>query len=487
MKNIIKFFFALVLMMSVSGCQEDYLETASSSDISDVNMYTDVSGCQYVLSGVYRYMRAATQNSGSGVLTTLRNCTSVYGDEMCVIKIGNSFNYWYEHSYNYNLINTTSSDPKNNWSYFYTMIVNCNDIMDHLDAANGDDEEKEYIKGQCLAIRAYSYFWLVRLFAPPVDTELGIPLYESVNVEGNPRSTVAEVYTQIKIDMNAAIGLLEGYDRPDKHYINKQVVQGMLAYVYLTHEEWALAAELANEARQGFPLMTREEFRSGHNDENLGEWMWDITQQEDQKFPWASPLRFWGTYGGIDLDYKTWKARFFVSKNLANQIEETDVRYQFYDYLEEILTIDGNDTIFYTATDKFWESYRTDDYMMGDVCWMRGAEMYLIEAEGLLRSGDVPGATIVLNELQTTREATPTAATLDNILLERSKELYGEGYSYFDLIRNGLPVVRTYPQRSYDGMPANDWSWIEQIPLDEITSNPNISEADQNPIEGSYR
>jgi len=71
--------------------------------------------------------------------------------------------------------------------------------------------------------------------------------------------------------------------------------------------------------------------------------------------------------------------------------------------------------------------------------------------------------------------------------MERSKELYGEGYAYFDLIRNGLPVERTYPQRSYTGMPANDWSWIQQIPADEIAANPNISEADQNPIEGSYR
>ncbi len=486
MKNIITVCIALVLMLSVGGC-DDYLETSSSSSITDELMYTDVSGAQFVLNGVYRYMRSATQNTGGGVLTTLRSMISIYGDEMCCIKIGNSSNYWRDHSYNYELINASSSVPKLNWSYFYTMIANCNDIMANLDAANGDETEKAYIKGQCLAIRGYSYFWLVRLFAPPVDTELGVPLYETVNVEGNPRSTVAEVYTQIKKDMNEAITLLEGFQRSDKHYINKQVVQGMLAYVYLTHEEWSLAADLANDARQGFPLMTRAEFRSGQNDENLPEWMWDFTQTDDQKLSWSSPLRFWGTYGGIDPSYKTWAARWFISKNLANQFEETDVRHQFYDYKEAIIEINGTDTAFFTATDKFWESYREEDYMMGDVCWMRGAEMYLIEAEGLLRSGDASGAKTVLNELQSAREATPTEATLDLILLERSKELYGEGYCFFDLIRNDLPVVRTVPQAVYDGMPAHDWSWIQQIPLDEITSNPNITEADQNPIEGSYR
>lgn len=486
MKNIIKIYLALLFLFGMSGC-EDYLETSSSSSITDDLMYTDVSGAQYVLSGVYRYMRSASQNTGSGVLTTLRSCTSVYGDEMCYIKIGNSFNYWYDHDYNYNLINTSSSDVSNNWSYFYTMVANCNSIMDNLDAATGDETEKAYIKGQCLAIRAYSYFWLVRLFAPPVDDELGIPLYETLNIEGNPRSTVAEVYTAIKSDMNDAISLLDGFDRADKHYINKQVVQGMLAYVYLTNEDWALAAELANDAKQGFTLMTREEFRSGQNDENLQEWMWDFTQSDTQKLSWSSPLRFWGTYGGIDPDYKTWGARFFISKTLSNQFEETDVRHQFYDYKEAFIEIVGTDTAYYTSTDKFWESYREEDYMMGDVCWMRGAEMYLIEAEGLLRSGDTAGAKIVLNELQATREATLTEATLELILLERSKELYGEGYCFFDLIRNGLPVERTAPQRSYTGMPANDWSWIQQIPQNEITANPHITEADQNPIEGSYR
>lgn len=486
MKNIIKIYLALVLVLSVSGCEE-YLETSSSSDITDELMYTDVSGAQYVLNGVYRYMRAATQNTGGGVLTTLRNCVSAYGDEMCCIRIGNTFNYWYDHDYNYELINTNASVPSLNWSYFYKMIVNVNSILENLDAANGDETEKDYIRGQCLAIRGYSYFWLVRLFAPPVDTELGVPIYTSVNVEGNPRSTVAEVYTQIKSDLNDAIEYLDGFERADKHYIDKQVAQGMLAYAYLTHEEWELAAELANDARQGFPLMTREEFRSGMNDENLGEWMWDFTQTDDQKLSWSSPLRFWGTYGGIDPDYRTWAGRFFISGNLASKFEETDVRYQFYDYKEAFIEVNGTDTVYYTATDKFWESYREEDYMMGDVCWMRAAEMYLIEAEGLLRSGDEDGAKLVLNELQEMREATPTEATLDNILLERSKELYGEGYAYFDLIRNGLPVERTYPQRSYTGMPANDWSWIEQIPADEIAANPNISEADQNPIEGSYR
>ena len=486
MKNIIKIYLALVLVLSVSGCEE-YLETSSSSDITDELMYTDVSGAQYVLSGVYRYMRAASQNTGGGVLTTLRNCVAAYGDEMCCIRIGNTFNYWYDHDYNYELINTNASTPSLNWSYFYTMIVNVNSILENLDAANGDETEKDYIRGQCLAIRGYSYFWLVRLFAPPVDSELGVPIYTSVNVEGNPRSTVAEVYTQIKSDLNDAITYLDGYQRADKHYIDKQVAQGMLAYAYLTHEEWELAAEMANEARQGFTLMTREEFRSGQNDENLDEWMWDFTQTDDQKLSWASPLRFWGTYGGIDPDYKTWAGRFFISGNLASQFEETDVRYQFYDYKEAYIEINETDTVYYTATDKFWESYREEDYMMGDVCWMRAAEMYLIEAEGLLRSGDPEAAKTVLNELQTTREATPTEATLDNILMERSKELYGEGYAYFDLIRNGLPVERTYPQRSYTGMPANDWSWIQQIPADEIAANPNISEADQNPIEGSYR
>ena len=488
MKNIFKLFIIAFFLISASGCEE-YLTTGPSAQISDQTMYKDVSGAQYVLNGIYRDLRNATESSDGGVLTTLRNCMSVYGDDMCMVYIGNNLDYYYDHSYAYNLTNATSSTPRLNWAFFYKVVANCNSILTNLDASIGPDATKKAIKGQTLAIRAYMYFWAVRLFAPPVDSKLGIPLYETVDVVGRPRETVGAVYTKIKADMLSAITLLEGFTRSHKRYINKQIVQGMLAEVYLTHEEFAAAATMALAARTGFPLSNSAEFRSHQNDENLKEWMWVITQNDTQKFNWATPLKWWGTYGGIVPSYKTWTGIFFISKTLAKKIEPTDVRYQFYNYKERIIGTPP-DTSFYTATDKFWESYRTDDYMFGDVCWMRAAEMYLIEAEGLLRSTppNPAGALVALNALQTARNATlSTTATLDAILLERSKELYGEGYLFFDLIRNGLPVVRTNPQRTYTGMPANDWSWIFQIPLDELAANPQIPPSDQNPISGSYK
>lgn len=486
MKNIFKTFIIGILLISSAGCKK-YLTTEPSADISDQLMFRNVSGAQYVLNGIYSNLRTASQSSDGGVLTTLRTCMAIYGDDLNMVYIGNGMDYYYDHAYAYNLTNQTSSTTRQNWAFFYKVVANCNAIITNIDASKGTESEKNYIKGQALAIRAYIYFWAVRLYAPPIDSKLGIPLYDVVNTTGAPRETVGTVYTKIKADMISAITLLEGYDRPDKHIINKNVVQGMLAEVYLTHEEFAAAATMAHSARTDFPLMIRTEFRSGFNDPSLGEWMWCITQIDAQRFDWATPLKWWGTYGGVDPQYKTWTGILFISKTLSKEIETGDVRYQFYNYKERVIGTPP-DTSFYTSTDKFWESYRPEDFMMGANVWMRAAEMYLIEAEGLLRSGDIPGATAVLNELQLARNATPSAiATLTNVLLERSKELYGEGFTFFDLIRNGLPVVRTKPQTQYAGMPANDWSWIFQIPLDELASNPKIPSADQNPISGSYK
>jgi hypothetical protein len=412
---------------------------------------------------------------------------SIFGDELAMYYIGNNMDYYYDHSYAYNLTNTSGATGKLNWSFFYKVVANCNSILSGIDASTGTDKEKAAIKGQTLAIRAYMYFWAVRLFAPPVDSKLGIPLYESVTVIGNKRETVGAVYTKIKEDLLKAITLLEGYVRQDNHLINKSVAQGILAEVYLTHEEFASAAAMARSARTGYPLMTGAEYRSGFNNQAIKEWMWAITQIDVQQFPWATPLKWWGTYGGIDPKYRTWTDILFISRTLSKTFEPADVRNQFVTFKEKLMGTPP-DTAYYTSTNKFWESYRPADYMMGANCWMRAGEMYLIEAEGLLRSGNAAGAKTVLNELQIARNATPSATvTLPVILLERSKELYGEGFSFFDLIRNGLPVVRTKPQRIYTGLPANDWSWIFQIPQDELAANPQIPLTDQNPSSGPYK
>ena len=121
-----------------------------------------------------------------------------------------------------------------------------------------------------------------------------------------------------------------------------------------------------------------------------------------------------------------------------------------------------------------------------------------IEAEAKAHGSDPAGALALLNQLQALRGATPTTKTgdalIEDILVERRKELYGEGFAWLDIIRNCKPLVREGNHADYSGhtpIPAKSWTFVYQIPQSEILNNPNINgdiwpDGDQNPFAQYY-
>ena len=75
--------------------------------------------------------------------------------------------------------------------------------------------------------------------------------------------------------------------------------------------------------------------------------------------------------------------------------------------------------------------------------------------------------------------------SIDDVLLQRRIELWGEGFEYFDLRRNGLGVNRKYDGSNHlaslqFNFPAHAKSWNFQIPRQEMQNNTHITEAEQN-------
>jgi len=83
---------------------------------------------------------------------------------------------------------------------------------------------------------------------------------------------------------------------------------------------------------------------------------------------------------------------------------------------------------------------------IADIVLMRTAEIYLINAEAKAHL-QLASALEPLNALKTARGAERVSGLsgnelLENIWLERRKELFGEGFSLIDIIRNQQTVVR---------------------------------------------
>jgi len=89
----------------------------------------------------------------------------------------------------------------------YKNIRDINFLLSNIDGASFDNTNKQYIKGQGLFWRAYSYYRLVKSYG-------GVPLIlapqsqEDLSALALPRNTTTECITQIVKDMDDAIALL---------------------------------------------------------------------------------------------------------------------------------------------------------------------------------------------------------------------------------------------------------------------------------------
>lgn len=150
----------------------------------------------------------------------------------------------------------------------------------------------------------------------------------------------------------------------------------------------------------------------------------------------------------------------------------------------------------------------------GDYIFMRLEEAYLILAEALCRMGNDNEAKSTLGEIMSRRDSNwsgtldtlggneqtfGTVGTvktlLDEILLQRRIELWGETGRIFDILRlakgwtrywkvngeesNHTNYLSKYPE--YLNFPADYIECILMIPQVEIDNNPNINPEDQNP------
>ena len=131
-------------------------------------------------------------------------------------------------------------------------------------------------------------------------------------MQPRPKSTQAEVYSAIISDLNDAVTLLDGFNRPNKGVVNKYVAKGMLAYTYAAMGDNANASALALEVMNssGHSITTKEqvvryrhdgatESGGGFNDLRTGSWMWGIDITTNSDLGW---INWWGqadvyTYG----------------------------------------------------------------------------------------------------------------------------------------------------------------------------------------------
>lgn len=480
----------LIGIATLSSCKKDYLETTPTQSIAQETVFETTGGALVALNGTYRSMYTSLTNHGNFGQKSYEIVSDLMGNDMVVHAQGYG---WFNTDYQYTAIASAvkNSRSERTWYYYYRTINNCNLILKNIDGASGPQTDKDYIKGQALALRAYSYFYLINFFQQTYkgnETKPGVPLYTEPTSDGKPRGTVQQVYTQIVADLKSAETLLTGKTRIHKSHINVNTAQGILARVALQMEDWPTARDYARKARGTIAPMSTALYTGGFSAISNAEWIWGLEVNVEQATIYASYFSHMDNtasgYAGLGSFKK-------ITKSLYDQIPTGDIR-------KDVFKAPGS-TVYPSVPEYGILKFRkpTAATWNGDYLLMRAGEMYLIEAEACARIGGAEEATAltVLNTLVKARYPAYTfagtgATLLNEILLQRRIELYGEGFALNDIkrLKTGLnrptgtgnhgapnfdPVRYTLP----DGSPF----FLMRIPQDELNTNKALTPADQNP------
>lgn len=442
LKNI-TYIAATALLLPFLGCKKD-LTTKPTTSVPESLVYATVDNVETVLNGTWAYMNDTYFTFANPGYTTILRTSDAMGNDVAII----TNKYGYRDAYEFTLANNETRLGAI-WTILYKVIDNCNNIIAKVDGASGSEAKKAQLKGQALALRANSYLNLATYyqFNYQVDPQAKlVPVYTeptTAETQGKSRSTVEDVYKLILSDLGQAERLLPAYNRPatTKYKINIDVVHGLLARTYLNMGKWDLAAQQALEAKKNYSYMPVDEYANGFNDLKNSEWIWGHGQKTDQ-----STASY--TFHYLDVTSpSSFYYSFMADPNFQKLFDATDIRSKLFLW-DGLPSREG-----YLRYQKF--RFRTDQ--TGDIVIMRSAEMTLIAAESYARSGNLPKAAELLNELLTARQASPfelgvksKEEVIETILIERRKELWGEGFALSDILRTQQAVKRS-PALGLDG------------------------------------
>ena len=502
LKSIYKVMGCAILAACLSSCVNDWLDVAPSDGTDADAALTSSSDLAAARTGMY-----AALKGNSNLVDYYGQQFFVYGDvhagdDYQYNNIGGSNRASFYYDMNYQTASEfTSSTSSSNvaWKSPYIVIGRANRIIAAAeggalsDAAEAKATIDQYA-AEAKVLRALAHFDLVRIYGKPYTEDqgasLGVPLVTEV-LESNAkpaRSTVAEVYTQVVKDLTEAISSNALATETEPGYVSVWGAKAILSRVYLNMGDYANALSVAEDIikNSGAALWTRDQYFKA----------WDASTPNESEFLFR--LNVAGSTDNNDLNG-------IGNLQQRDGYKEMVATKKFVDMLTSDPEDVRNDMFLPATAAKEVATYGTNKVYLNKLRGQGGnlrnvtivpiirlSEVYLTAAECAFRNNDKTKAVEYLNDLvknRTTTEAslaTVDNITLERILIERRKELIGEGQRYFDALRNNETITRYTSEadkgwhktlsKEAQSFDRDYFKAIAAIPQAEINANPNIKQ-----------
>lgn len=498
MKNYINKIFGCAILASatmLASCGSDYLETKPTSSVGSEDAVATTEMAYKALNGIARCQ--TTQHSAF---------SQGFAGENAIMRLYENLP---SQNYNYNayasgwapIHNQTFHNRTNTiydgyaWYYYYQLIGQANTIIAHIDAAEGSESDKKFIKASALAFRAYSYEKLIHYYCyrwqdSNNGASQGVVLRLDESTGDAPYATLAETVNQIYKDCQEAITLFgeSGIDRPASEVWipNANVAHAVYARAALFRQDYQTALDQAKLAKQGYPLMSNADYKAGFC-EPTSEWiMGSYGGDAENNWYWS-----YGTQGACNGYYATADGNNTgagtIGHELISRIPNNDARKQNFLTEDKFPNLDLSKESKYYTTFGILGMMDDDIYAQADsivkahavkglnapyqagfyyldanlkffvtgqpgisyLPFIRSSEMVLIEAEAnyfLHHEAEAQAALVELNATSGRNPEYTCTKTGEELLSEiqdyRCLELWGEGFEWSDFKRWNKAVVR---------------------------------------------
>lgn len=452
--------YAAVALAVSTSCKKE-LDKQPTDTFSDENAFITLSDVQLGTNGAYGRYGAYLNTIYANALTS---------DE-AKIGSGNGGQGNLTYRYQYNADGTTGGDVTAGWGAYYAMIDQVNRVLPNVgtvSATPSEEPRRAILRGQLLALRGIAHFGLLQMYSNnynPADP-LGIPALTVSNPLAKPaRNTMGEAMARIETDLADAKLLLPAVTVAtfSDTVMNKINIAAFQARIALYKGDYAAAITYSTEVISSAvkPLVSGSTFAGIWTDANTSEILFRI------RYATSTALgALWTTTGG--------QVYIAPSDKLVASYSASDIRQSAY-----IGSLAPGDNY----VNKYLGSVRGGRVV--DMKAARTAEMYLIRAEAYAKkaSPDVALGAADLNLLRSKRITGYTDATFATaadlvtaVLQERFKELCFEGFRFYDLRRNNLPVSRlaSDANTAWQTLPVGNHRFVYPIPAGEILANPNV-------------
>jgi hypothetical protein len=330
----------------------------------------------------------------------------------------------------------------------YSTIYNCNNILSNIDkVADATLAQKNRLLADALVIRALAHFDLMRVFAQPYNFTSDAS-HQAVNLRtvntsvilpiGAPQ-TAKEVFNQVVLDLDSAINLYpksvavhtNGVDRT---WLSQDAARALLSRVTLYKQDWARTISLSTAliSSNKYPLVSTSQYVASWSKKNIS---------SESIFELAYGNRIGGSLGDYYNPTNAQRGHLATSEDLMRLYSLNDVR----DTSSMFVRVNSLGLNYW-----YTRKYQGMNDSANNIKIIRLSEVYLNRAEAYAETGDLASALADLNVIR--KRASPAATNfvstnkqviIDEILLERRRELAFEGHTFFDLARRNKNITRS--------------------------------------------